>query len=108
YIIRKNFQLGLGIDGCLIADQDIIVLLKGVRFLCDLIHNDLSVKYTCSIFAIDPFIILMAFTIGLDMVHQGMVVHMLFFPYDRYAPHGGVYTLPILIIIQVITGQFPT
>ena len=56
----QKSQLWFGIYGCLITHQDIVVLLKGIGFLCFLLHNNFTIKYPCrlaiaSFYTLDSF-----------------------------------------------------
>ena len=77
-VIGENLELRLGVDRGLITDQNIVVLLKGIRFLGDFIDYDLTVEDAGGVLPVNALIILMALTIGLPMVYQSVVVYVLF------------------------------
>ena len=102
YVVRKNLQLWFGVDGRLIAQQNIVVLLKGIRFLGNLVHNDLSIENPGRTVPENSFVVLVALTIRLCVVHQGVMVHMLFVAQNGDPFQSRVNPLAILIKVQVV------
>src|SRR5690606_34449820 len=78
YVVGEDFQLGFRIYRSVIINQNIVVLLKGINLLCNLVHENFSIENSGRTFGKYPFVILVAFTIWRFMVHQSIVVHMLF------------------------------
>ena len=68
----------------------------------NLVHNDLPVENTGGPLAKYPLVILVAFAIGLLVVYQSMVIHVLFFPQDGYPFQRGLDVLAVLIEVQVV------
>ena len=106
HIVCKNLELRLGIDRRLIADQQVVVLLECISLLGNFIHDDLSVENACGSLAKNPLVVLVALTIGLLVVYQGMVIHMLLFPKDGNPFQGGLDVLPVLIEVEVVSREF--
>ena len=107
-VISKDFQLRFRIDHRLVIEQDIVIGLKGVGFLGFLFDDDLSVEHPGSTFAEDAFVVLMAFAIRLRMMHQRVVIDVLFASDYGHPFQGGVDPLPFLIEVEVVAGNIST
>lgn len=77
HIIRKNLKLWLGVDRCIITHHNIIVLLESIRFLSDGMYIYFSIEDGSGTVGHDSLVKLVAFTIRLLMIYQGMIVHQL-------------------------------
>jgi len=77
YVVGEDLEFGFGVDGRLFADNEVIVLLEGVCFLCGSFHAHLSVEDAGGLFEQDPFIEFVAKAVGLLVMDQGVVVYQL-------------------------------
>ena len=105
YIISKDFELWFCVDGRFIAHQDIVVLLKRIGLLGFLFHHDFTVEHTCWLPIVNAFIFLVAFRIGMGMMHQGMMIDQLLAFHEGNAFHGGLNRLVFVIKMQVVANK---
>jgi hypothetical protein len=84
HVVRIDLELGFGVDRGLIAEQDVPVRLVGIDLLGIAIYVDLSVENPFGPVIEDPFVELVGVAVRLQVVHHGMVVHVLFsFLHDK-------------------------
>ena len=76
--------------------------------MSNLLYHDFPIEDIGSLVINDALVVLMAFTVRLSMVHQGIMIRMLVSFKDTQSLKGRFQVFPVVIEIQVVTGECPT
>ena len=76
-VVGVNFELRLGVDFRIFGQQQVVVGLVGIGLLRARMHDDLAVEHRVGLTVHHSAIVFPAGAVGLAMINERVVVHML-------------------------------
>jgi len=108
HVVGIDLQLGLGINGRFFADDEVVILLKGVRLLRVLVYKDLAVEDTGGLLEQHALVELVAKTKRLLVVDEGMVIDQLLAGGEVEAVQMCFRMVFLQLCLQVVADQVGT
>ena len=105
HVVVVDLQLGLGMDGSILGEQEVLVGLISIRLPGIRMNVDLAVKYPPCLSGQNPLVELAAGTMGLDMVHTSMVIYVLPAPHHIQTIQSALASLTTQHRVEIISNQ---
>ena len=95
-----------GIYGSSLAQQDVVILLVGIGFLCNFIYEYFSVEHAMRFVLENALVVLVRLTVWLVVMHGCVVVYQLFIPNDGNTIHEGIDIFSCVNEVKIVSNQF--
>src|SRR5258708_29679767 len=108
HVVGVDFKLRLGVNLCVVREQQVAVGLLGISLLCVLVDNDSSVKYAVRFVGQNAVVKLAAAAMRAGMLHEHVVVQMLASGSDEEAVDQALATFACKNWMNIVTHNRST